>query len=104
MIEIRCPGQDLKFFDPDDVFDIACPECSCSVEFFRNDFKRECPECGTIIYNQKFDIGCAKWCPRAEECLGYNVKALTVEKPDAADSSECISFADFINRTKGGRS
>ncbi|MCU0821523.1 MAG: hypothetical protein MUC95_03500 [Spirochaetes bacterium] len=99
MIETRCPGQDLKFFDPDDVFDVVCQKCSCSVEFFKNDFKRACPDCGATVYNEKFDIGCARWCPRAEECLGYDVKALVEENGVTSGEGARLSFADFINRS-----
>lgn len=100
MIETRCPGRDLNFFDPDDVFEIICPDCTCSVEFFKNDFKRVCPDCGAVVYNDKFDIGCAKWCPKAGECLGYDVKAMVAGKVDSSDDGHCISFADFINRSE----
>jgi len=104
MIETRCPGQDLKFFDPDDVFDIVCQECSCFVEFFKNDFKRICPDCGAIVYNEKFDIGCAKWCPKAEECLGYDIKSMVIGRDEQPGENQCISFADFINSSKEGNS
>jgi hypothetical protein len=30
----------------------------------------KCPSCKQLIVNPKLDLGCAKWCKHAEECLG----------------------------------
>jgi len=66
----RCPGQDRRYLKPSDVFEIPCPHCGRSVEFFRSDVSLVCRGCGKRVANPKFDLGCAAWCEYAEECLG----------------------------------
>jgi len=67
-----CPGQDSRFWKPEDIFEIRCGQCGSAVEFFKNDGARRCPQCGNRIVNPKVSIGCAKWCKQAKECLGYD--------------------------------
>jgi hypothetical protein len=67
----RCPGQDLRYLKPDDVYEAACPACGGRVEFFRDDRSRKCPSCGARFRNPGIDLGCAEWCPYASECLDY---------------------------------
>ncbi len=66
----RCPGQNTQFWGPDDVFDLPCPGCGKSVEFFKDEAQRKCKGCGKLIFNPRMDFGCANWCPMAKECLG----------------------------------
>jgi len=67
---MRCPGQDRRYWKATDVFDVACPSCGDPVEFFKGDLLRRCPGCGHRFRNPRLDLGCAAWCPQAEECLG----------------------------------
>ncbi len=67
----RCPGQDLRYLKPDDVYEAACPACGGKVEFFKDDRSRKCPSCGVRFRNPRIDLGCAKWCAFASECLDY---------------------------------
>jgi ribosomal protein S27E len=66
----RCPGQDQRFWKPDDIFEVECPVCEFSVEFWKDEPQVKCPSCKQLIVNPKLDLGCAKWCKHAEECLG----------------------------------
>jgi putative nucleotidyltransferase with HDIG domain len=66
---MKCPGQDMRFWKPGDIFDTPCPKCGRKVEFFRDEVKRKC-RCGHEIVNPKLDFGCAQWCPYAEQCVG----------------------------------
>lgn len=71
----RCPGQSLRRKAPGQaVQELECPECGYKVEFFPTDSFRDCPECGTKVEKTEAqleqDLGCADWCPAAEECLG----------------------------------
>ncbi len=68
----QCPGQDQRFWKPEDVFELACPKCKTRIEFWKDDLKRKCPGCALLIANPKLDLGCAKWCPRGDECLGQD--------------------------------
>ena len=64
---MRCPGQDMRFWKPGDIFETQCPKCGARVEFFKDEVKRRC-RCGHEIVNSKLDLGCAQWCPYAEQC------------------------------------
>lgn len=66
----KCPGQNMRFWGPGDIFDVPCPQCGQPVEFFKDDSQRKCKGCNKVIYNPRNDFGCANWCPAARECLG----------------------------------
>lgn len=67
---IRCPGQDLRFWKLGDIFEVQCPHCGTSVEFWKDEPSVKCPHCRKAIVNPRLDLGCAQWCRHAEECLG----------------------------------
>jgi HD superfamily phosphohydrolase YqeK len=66
---MKCPGQDMRFWKPGDIFDTQCPECGRRVEFFKDEVRRKC-RCGHEIVNPNLNFGCAQWCPYAEQCVG----------------------------------
>ncbi len=86
MSKIICPGQDTMFWSADDVFEIACAECGNMVEFFRDDAKRKCSNCQSLIQNPKLNLGCAMWCEHAKQCLGYDPKEKLAEAAQGAES------------------
>jgi hypothetical protein len=67
---LRCPGQDQRFWKSGDVFDVKCPGCGRSVEFFKDEPKMKCRNCGRMVANPRIDLGCAEWCQYAQQCLG----------------------------------
>ena len=67
---MKCPGQDMQFWENDAIFDIDCPECGKPVEFYKDDTTRKCGSCGHRFVNPKMDFGCAAYCKFAEQCLG----------------------------------
>jgi len=67
---VKCPGQDTRYWTPEDIFDVKCPFCNKEIEFFKDEPFRICPECEGEVRNPKIDLGCAKWCKYAKECLG----------------------------------
>jgi len=67
---VRCPGQDQRFWQPGDVFEVQCAQCGTSVEFFKDEPKLKCRNCGSIVVNPKINLGCAQWCLYADQCLG----------------------------------
>jgi hypothetical protein len=71
-----CPGQDRRFWKPDDVFEEPCPHCGRAVEFWKDDPRRRCAHCGHLVRNSRFDMGCAAWCAFADRCLGAGAAAL----------------------------
>lgn len=70
----RCPGQDPRFWRPEDVFEVRCPGCGQVAEFFKDEPSLKCRNCGRIVPNPKIDLGCAQWCKYAEQCLGVSFK------------------------------
>jgi len=70
---LRCPGQDQRFWKPEDIFEVQCPGCGGTVEFFKDEPKLKCRKCKQMVVNPKIDLGCAEWCQYAEQCLGVNV-------------------------------
>jgi len=69
----RCPGQDQRFWKPEDIFEVQCSVCGENVEFFKDEPKLKCRKCGQTVVNPKIDLGCAEWCRYAEQCIGVNV-------------------------------
>lgn len=69
MEQIKCPGQDTRFWKPGDIFVMECPKCGAEIEFFKDDTRRRCAWCGHLFYNPKIELGCAEWCQYAEKCV-----------------------------------
>ncbi|MDN5346709.1 MAG: hypothetical protein PWP65_273 [Clostridia bacterium] len=66
----RCPGQDRRYWKPEDIFEAPCPHCGGLIEFWKDDVSLRCPHCRQMVTNPKFDPGCAAWCPYASKCIG----------------------------------
>ena len=94
---MKCPGQDNRNWKPEDVFEVPCPACGASIEFFKIDTSRRCHRCGYRFKNPRLDLGCAQWCPAARECLaslgGFSANA---ETPPPRNS--CASTPPKTNR------
>jgi hypothetical protein len=69
MEQMKCPGQDTRFWKPGDIFTAECPKCGADIEFFKDDARRRCAWCGHMFYNPKISLGCAEWCQYAEKCV-----------------------------------
>ena len=79
---LNCPGQSTLFWRPEDIFEMPCPHCGQSIEFFKTDVKRPCPQCGRKVLNPRMDFSCAEWCDAAEECLGPTVYREWMERQE----------------------
>jgi hypothetical protein len=75
MEQMKCPGQDTRYWKPDDIFVAECPKCGAEIEFFKDDARRRCAWCGHMFYNPKIELGCAEWCQYAEKCVPDLVRA-----------------------------
>lgn len=64
-----CPGQDTRYWKPEDIFNLPCPGCGGEIEFWKDEPLRLCPACGRKVRNPKIEAGCAKWCRYADQCL-----------------------------------
>ena len=69
MPKFNCPGQDTRYWKPEDIFESPCANCGKNMEFFKDDLRRKCPHCGEFTVNPKNDLACAAWCKHAKECL-----------------------------------
>uniref|UniRef100_A0A832LU56 Phosphohydrolase n=1 Tax=Caldimicrobium thiodismutans TaxID=1653476 RepID=A0A832LU56_9BACT len=77
---MRCPGQDWRYWKEDAIFEVNCPHCGESIEFFKDDTVRKCPHCKRTVPNPRMDFGCAAYCKYAELCLGELPPELIREK------------------------
>jgi hypothetical protein len=75
MEQMKCPGQDTRYWKSDDIFVAECPKCGAEIEFFKDDARRRCAWCGHMFYNPKIELGCAEWCQYAEKCVPDLVRA-----------------------------
>jgi ribosomal protein S27E len=70
----QCPGQNPRNWTSEDIFDVRCPKCGNLIEFFRDDQKRPCKKCETVVLNPKLNIKCLEWCSFADRCgIGIDV-------------------------------
>lgn len=67
---MKCPGQDMQYWNAEAIFEVKCPNCAKPVEFYKDDTNRKCHHCGNRFVNPKMDFGCAAYCQYAEQCLG----------------------------------
>ena len=51
----KCPRSDPNDFKTGDIFEIDCPECGDSVEFFKDETERKCQNCGKMVINPKLE-------------------------------------------------
>ncbi len=105
----RCPGQDQRYWTPDDIFDVACPYCDYEIEFWKDEPFRLCRSCQKEVRNPRIDLGCAKWCKFSDRCLGRSVdehlaaapvitKLKTLLKKQAGERPEQYAAAMEIHR------
>ncbi|TLN19481.1 hypothetical protein FDZ71_04930 [bacterium] len=92
----RCPGQDTAQWGYDSIYDVECPKCHKQVEFFKDEMRRKCPYCGERVFNDRMDLGCAKWCPMAESCIGPDsLKDFQVNEQRKARRDEFRDLLEF---------
>ncbi|MFP4474159.1 MAG: HD domain-containing protein [Desulfatibacillaceae bacterium] len=89
MTTTLCPGQNTMFWTPNDVYEVDCANCGAGVEFFKDDARRKCRNCGAMVANPKLNLGCAQWCEHARECLGYDPRE-KLEQAEAASGQEAL--------------
>lgn len=66
--DLKCPGQDGRYWKFEDVFESTCAHCGGKIEFFKDDPQRTCPSCGRDTPNPKLEPACADWCQSSQEC------------------------------------
>jgi ribosomal protein S27E len=49
----KCPRQEPRSWNPDDEFKVECPDCSQNIDFFKDEEKRKCRNCGQTVTNPR---------------------------------------------------
>jgi len=57
-----CGTSNTQKWGPDSIYNIACKKCGTEVEFFKDEKKHKCPECGEIIFNEQIEQDSGKCC------------------------------------------
>ena len=91
MAALRCPGQDMRFWKPDDVAEYPCPHCGHTIEFWKDDIRRLCPHCKKPVRNPEVRVGCAEWCQYAGECEAFRAP---VPRPEGYQPQEDRTTTD----------
>ncbi|MDZ7760653.1 MAG: hypothetical protein U5L00_10395 [Desulfovermiculus sp.] len=119
---MKCPGQDSRFWKDDAIYEARCPQCSQTVEFFKDDTARKCPHCGQRFVNPEMDFGCAAYCQFAEQCLGalpdevkekqqdmikdkvgMEVRRLLMQEPKVMQQAQSAArYAERLGKDAGG--
>ena len=92
---MKCPGQDTLYWKPGAIFDVKCPECGKTVEFFKDDTARKCGHCGHRFVNPQMDFGCAAYCPYAEQCIGSLPEEVLAQKQDLLKDRVAVEMKRF---------
>ena len=93
---MKCPGQDTQYWQPGAIFDVKCPKCEHTVEFFKDDTSRKCGSCGHRFVNPSMDFGCASYCQYAEQCLGTLPPELLAQKDNLLKDRVAIEMKRYF--------
>ena len=93
---MKCPGQDTQYWQEGAIFDVNCPKCDHTVEFFKDDTTRKCGNCGHRFINPKMDFGCASYCQYAEQCIGDLPPELLAQKEDLLKDRVAIEMKRYF--------
>ncbi|WDP84276.1 MAG: HD domain-containing protein [Desulfobacter sp.] len=95
---MKCPGQDTQYWNPDAIFETNCPECGHSMEFFKDDATRRCPNCKKKIVNPRMDFGCASYCQFAEQCLGSLPEEFVGQQEDLLKDRVAVEMKRYFGK------
>ncbi len=93
---MKCPGQDTQYWNEDAIFETECPECGHTMEFFKDDATRRCPNCQKKIVNPKMDFGCASYCKFAEQCLGTLPEDFVAKRDDLFKDRVAVEVKRYL--------
>ncbi len=95
---MKCPGQDMQFWKAGDIFEVECPHCGRTVEFFKDDTARRCGHCGHRFANPKMDFGCAAYCPYAEQCIGDLPPEVAAQQESLLKDKVAVAVKQYFGR------
>jgi len=85
----------MQYWKSGDIYDVQCPRCKRSVEFFKDDTARRCPACGHRFVNPAMDFGCAAYCPFAEQCLGNLPEEAVAQREDLLKDRVAVAMKRY---------
>lgn len=97
-MNIKCPGQDTRFWEIRDIFDAKCPKCDYNVEFFKDEPTQTCKNCGHEFVNPRMNFGCAAYCKYAEQCIGNLPPELLAERDDLLKDRVAVEMKKYFRR------
>jgi putative nucleotidyltransferase with HDIG domain len=97
-MNIKCPGQDTRFWEIRDIFDAKCPKCEYNVEFFKDEPTQTCKNCGHEFVNPRMNFGCAAYCKYAEQCIGNLPPELLAERDDLLKDRVAVEMKKYFRR------
>jgi len=95
---MKCPGQDSRYWKPDAIYEVECPECRATVEFFKDDAARRCPHCGHQFVNPHMDFGCAAYCKFADQCVGSMSPELLAQREELLKDRIAVEMKKYFGR------
>lgn len=96
--DMKCPGQDSRYWKPGAIFEAKCPECGSEVEFFKDDTTRRCGKCGHRFLNPGLDFGCASYCKFAEQCIGNLPPELIAQREGLLKDRVAVEVKRYFKR------
>ncbi len=52
---MKCPRSDPQNLSTGDIFEVNCPKCNATIEFWKADAMAKCPKCQTKVDNPHAD-------------------------------------------------
>ena len=95
---MKCPGQDIRYWKPDAIFEVKCPKCGYEVEFFKDDPARKCDKCGHRFINPDINFGCASYCEYAEQCIGNLPPELLAKREDLLKDRVALEMKKYFKQ------
>jgi hypothetical protein len=96
--EMKCPGQDSRYWEAGAIFESECPHCGHLIEFFKDESSRKCKGCGERVVNPKMDFGCASYCQFAAQCLGDLPPGLLAQREDLLKDRVALEMKRYFGR------
>ena len=95
---MKCPGQDSRYWKPGAIFEVSCPKCGNTSEFFKDEPTRRCKKCGHKLVNPRMDFGCAAYCKYAEQCLGDLPPELLAQRNELLKDRVAIEMKHYFKQ------
>lgn len=95
---MKCPGQDIRYWKPEAIFEVKCPKCGNEVEFFKDDPARKCDKCGHRFINPDINFGCASYCEYAEQCIENLPPELLAKREDLLKDRVALEMKKYFKQ------